>query len=96
MVAFLPTHFSSFLSSARAATNIVSCSQVCKGPNHHLARHKKAPSSLGTLACWHFWACAPARGHDGGPFQKPIFLSPVMGITQNPGPQLAPSVSACF
>lgn len=39
-----------------------SCSQICKDLNNHLPRHKKAPNSLGTLACWYIWACAPGRG----------------------------------
>lgn len=39
-----------------------SCSQICKDLNNHLPRHKKAPNSLGTPACWYIWGCAPGRG----------------------------------
>lgn len=84
------------LSSARAATNIVACSQVCKDLNNHLPRHKKAPNFLGTLARWHNWACASGRGHDGGPSQKPTFLSPSHWAHTESSPPPPPPVSACF
>ncbi|KAF5917893.1 hypothetical protein HPG69_010046, partial [Diceros bicornis minor] len=67
---------------AQAATNLVTCSQVCKDLKNclwtqvgHLPMHKRAPKPLGTLLHWHIWVFAQGRAMTGS-LPESYFLEP--------------------